>query len=92
MVDECSPSDLASKIVTTNIEKEKSMEKSLIEDSNLKSILVNFKIKTKILAESSNHDEVEIPMMESKINKNLYADYIVKLKRLPVKERFVLIY
>ena len=84
MVDECSPSDLASKIVTTNIEKEKSMEKSLIEDSNLKSILVNFKIKTKILAESRNHDEVEIPMMESKI--------IVKLKRLPVKERFVLIY
>lgn len=46
MVDECSPSDLASKIVTTNIEKEKSMEKSL-EDSNLKSILVNSQIKKK---------------------------------------------
>jgi len=26
-------------------------------------------------------------MMESKINKNLYADYIVKLKRLPVRDR-----
>lgn len=91
MVDECSPSDLASKIVTTYIEKEKSMEKSL-EDSNLKSILVNSQIKTKFFAESSNHEEVEIPMMESKINKNLYADYIVKLKRLPVKERFVLVY
>ena len=28
------------------------------------------------------------PLIESKINKNLYADYILKLKRLTIKERF----
>lgn len=36
--------------------------------------------------------EIEVPLAESKISKNLYADYIVKLKRLPIKDRFDLLF
>jgi hypothetical protein len=31
--------------------------------------------------------EIDLPLAESKISKNLYSDYIVKLKRLPLKDR-----
>ena len=84
-IDDSSPLDLVSKIIAHSCERS-------LEDSNLKSnknneflSKLNIKKNNFFLLES---EEVEIPLMESKINKNLYADYIVKLKRLTVRERF----
>ena len=84
LTDDNSPIDFVDKVVNqSNLEK--SMEESNIKSN--KNIFKNTPIKIFFL---ENNEEIEIPLMESKINKNLYADYIVILKRLPVRKRFLL--